>query len=273
MKICGVYLIISPSGRRYVGSSIDIEYRWSLYKRLNCGRQKMLYNSLKKHSPKNHKFSILFRCGYQDRFIWERFFGDLYLSLYDFGGLNLSLPKIGDSPASVCKETRDKISEKAKKYYQENPESIAKFREAAKRFRVNNPDKIQEMQDKATEAKRTPEYRAKRSEIAKGIFSSPEARKENSERTKKRFENPEYRKAQSDRTRKYMSVPGNNANSKKVINIETGEMFLSAKHLSSSIGINAKKLRNRLSGVVKNDTPYRYLEDIKNTVDASNTSK
>ena len=274
MKICGVYLIVSPSGRRYVGSSIDIEYRWSLYKRLNCKRQKILYNSLKKHSPENHSFSILFRCSGEDIFIWERIFGDLYLSLQDFGGLNLSLPKKGDGPFAVCEETRVKMSKNAKEFYENNPESILRFKEGARRFRVNNPDKIKEMQDKATEAKRTPEYRAKRSAIAKMIFSSPEARQSNSDRTKKRFEDPFQRKAQSERTKKYMSIPGNHPASRRVINIDTGEVFVSAKVVSDLIGYTDKGyLAKQLRGERKNGTPYRYLEDKKIKVNASNTSK
>lgn len=273
MKICGVYLIISPSGRRYVGSSIDIDYRWSLYRRLNCRRQKLLYNSLKKYTPAKHTFSILFRCNETDMFGWERIFGDLCLSFQEYGGLNLSLPKSGDRPYDVSKETRTRLSENAKKCYEDNPESILRFKEGAKRFRVDNPDKIKVFQERATEAKRTPEYRAKRSAIAKEMGRRPEVRKERSDRIKKRFENPEERKAQSDRTRRHMSVPGNHPASKKVINTETGEIFLSVKHLSNITGHNYKRLRNRLSGDVKNDTPYRYLEDKKQKVNASDISK
>lgn len=263
MRICGIYLIVSPSGRRYIGSSNNMAQRWRLYRTFKCGGQKLLFNSLKKYSPENHKFSLLFRCSERDRFIWERIFGDLYLSLHDFGGLNLSLPQYEDRPFALSYETREVISKNAKEYYENNPEAIDRFREGSKRFRDNNPDKIQEMQDKATEAKRTPEYRAKRSAIAKELGLRPEVRKERSDRMYKRFSDPKERKAQSERTKKFMSVPGNSPSSKKVINIETGEIYPSATFASKFTGHNAHWILNRLGGVTKNGTPYRYLDDIK----------
>lgn len=273
MKICGVYLIVSPSGRRYVGSSVNIEYRWSLYRRLNCDRQKLLYNSLKKYTPENHKFSILFRCGESDMFDWERIFGDLYLSLQKYGGLNLSLPKSGDRPYEVSDETRVKLSENAKKYYEDNPESISRFREGAKRYKLNNPGKLKEFIEKGNITRKTSEYRAKRSAIAKEMGSRPEVRKERSERMHKRFSDPEERKAQSERTKKHMSVPGNHPASKKVINIETGEIFPSIKVVNQLLGYKNKGyLSRKLGGKVKNGTPYRYLEDIKKQ-DASDNSQ
>lgn len=273
MRICGVYLIVSPSGRKYVGSSVNIEYRWKLYRRLNCDRQKLLYNSLKKYTPGKHSFSILFKCSESDMFDWERIFGDLYLSLQKYGGLNLSLPKSGDRPYEISDETRIKLSENAKKFYEENPESISRFKEGAKRFRANHPDKVKQIQDKATQALRTPEYRSKRSIIAKEISSRPEIRKASSDRMKKRFEDPEERKAQSERTKKFMAVPGNHPLSRKVINIETGEIFPCLEVVRKMIGYSSGTMSRTMLGERKNDTPYRYLEDIKNTVDASNTSK
>lgn len=272
MKTCGVYLIISPSGRRYIGSSIDIDYRGSLYRRLNCKRQKLLYNSLKKYTPEKHTFSVLFRCEESVMFEWERIFGDLYLSLQENGGLNLSLPKSGDRPYEVSNETRVKLSESAKKFYEDNPESISRFKEGAKRFRVSNPDKMKQIQDKATQALRTPEYRSKRSAIAKEISSRPGIRKASSDRMKKRFEDPGERKAQSERAKRQFSSPENNPRSKKVINIETGEIFLCVEIVRKMIGYTQGTMSRTLLGQRKNDTPYRYLED-KKLIDASNINK
>lgn len=35
IPITGIYKIISPTGKIYIGQSIDIEKRWKAYKRLN----------------------------------------------------------------------------------------------------------------------------------------------------------------------------------------------------------------------------------------------
>ena len=51
--ICGIYKITSPTGKIYVGLSVNTHKRWSKYKRLECINQRKLYNSFKKHDVKN----------------------------------------------------------------------------------------------------------------------------------------------------------------------------------------------------------------------------
>lgn len=52
--------------------------------------------------------------------------------------------------------------------------------------------------------------------------------------------------------------------SKKVINIETKEVFGSARKLSEYLGIKSQKLRNMLNGTSKNNTKFMYLKDYEN---------
>ena len=59
----GVYKITSPSGKIYIGQSIDIYNRWNKnYKTLRCKTQPKLYNSLKKYGFQNHIFEIIEEC-------------------------------------------------------------------------------------------------------------------------------------------------------------------------------------------------------------------
>ena len=58
----GIYKIISPSGKVYIGQSMDIYKRWKQYEKLYCKKQCKLYNSLKKHTYKNHQFGIIEEC-------------------------------------------------------------------------------------------------------------------------------------------------------------------------------------------------------------------
>ena len=58
----GIYKITSPSGKIYIGQSIDIKYRFSYYYRCECKNQIRLYNSFLKYGVKNHIFEIIEEC-------------------------------------------------------------------------------------------------------------------------------------------------------------------------------------------------------------------
>jgi group I intron endonuclease len=58
----GIYKILSPSNKIYIGQSVNIERRWKEYKNLYCINQRKLYFSLKKHGVENHVFEILEEC-------------------------------------------------------------------------------------------------------------------------------------------------------------------------------------------------------------------
>ena len=54
----GIYKITSPSGKVYVGQSVNIERRLKEYKILKCKKQVKLYNSFIKYGFENHKIEI-----------------------------------------------------------------------------------------------------------------------------------------------------------------------------------------------------------------------
>jgi len=113
-KICGVYKITSPNNRVYVSSSCDIDARFSFYK---CGAAKtqwLLKRSFEKYGIENHKFEIIEICEFENRLKRERYYGDLYKSMSNYGGLNLVLPSYDDVPALYSIEIRNKMSEIAK---------------------------------------------------------------------------------------------------------------------------------------------------------------
>jgi group I intron endonuclease len=55
----GIYKITSPTNKIYIGQSKDIKRRKNTYSILNCKKQTLLYNSLKKYGFENHKFEVL----------------------------------------------------------------------------------------------------------------------------------------------------------------------------------------------------------------------
>lgn len=63
MKI-GIYKIINPKGKIYIGQSINIDHTWKYrYKNIEgCKKQPKIYNSLKKYGPETHSFDIIEEC-------------------------------------------------------------------------------------------------------------------------------------------------------------------------------------------------------------------
>ena len=83
-------MIISPSGKFYIGKSVNIFYRWISYKKLKCKSQKLLYFSLKKHGATNHIFKIIEVCDKSKLNEREVYFIDLYKTFKSEHGLNLT---------------------------------------------------------------------------------------------------------------------------------------------------------------------------------------
>ena len=94
-KKIGIYKIISPTNRIYIGQSIDIDFRFSYYKKLNCKVQRRLYNSLLKYGPENHIFEILELCVIDELNKLERKWQDYY-DVTGKSGLNLCLVNTED---------------------------------------------------------------------------------------------------------------------------------------------------------------------------------
>ena len=113
MIICGIYKYTSPSGKIYIGSSKNINKRITHYKSESCKNQTKLYNSFKKYGYENHIFEIIEECLFEDLYLKERYYGELF-NVLDDNGLNLILPKIGENKVGISEETRLKMSESKK---------------------------------------------------------------------------------------------------------------------------------------------------------------
>jgi group I intron endonuclease len=61
-KIIGIYKIISPTGKIYIGQSIDIKKRIGIYKNGWTHSQPKLHRSFEKHGFMNHIFEIIEKC-------------------------------------------------------------------------------------------------------------------------------------------------------------------------------------------------------------------
>jgi len=143
----GIYKIISPSEKIYIGQSIDIENRWEKwYKKTRCKTQTKLFNSLKKYGPENHIFEIVEECNINQLNEREIFWG-IHYNVLGENGLNL---KLGDANGLCSEETKQKISINNKgisrnKGIPKSKEHKQKLSEAVNN-RIYTPERLKNMQ-------------------------------------------------------------------------------------------------------------------------------
>jgi len=259
---CGVYLIVSPTNGRYVGSSKRLDKRFNRYKNYSCSKQSAIYASLKKYGHEKHKFSVLMYCDEVDLLFWERCFGDIYLASANFrNGLNIVLPGYNDVPQMRTKELNDKISKI----------QIERFKDPLQRQRTSERTKagftkeVKERMSKIhSDRYLNPELRKKRSDVRKAFYQRcPDAKIAASKKTKEVMAlNPHLREKSKETFAKYYkeNPDARKRNEKKVINSNTGEIFSGiSKILHLCDGATRRVMQNRMNGNTKNTTPFIYL--------------
>jgi group I intron endonuclease len=129
----GIYKIISPTGRIYVGQSVDIKTRLYKYKTTLCKEQPRLFNSVKKYGWDNHNFSVIELCTIDELNNRERYWQDFYNVIGD-NGLNCVLTKSDTKTGYTSEQTKKNMSlaQSGRKHRQE---TILKFR----KIRKENP--------------------------------------------------------------------------------------------------------------------------------------
>lgn len=223
----GVYLIVSPTGGRYVGSSKRLDKRFNRYKNLSCSRQSAIYASLSKYGYMAHKFTILMYCEEVDLLFWERCFGDIYLASANFKqGLNLVLPGYTDVPQVRSAEFNKRVSVQQKQ----------RFSDPAERDRIgmlsrkaySDPDLRKRHSETLKKVYQNPELRKKRSDLQKEYFKSAEARENVSKKVAEYYaNNPDKIEANQSGLRKYYSenptVRRDRANARFICNPNAGK--------------------------------------------------
>lgn len=103
----GIYKIVNPNGKIYIGQSINIEYRFLSYEKLlRCKNQKKLYNSLMKYGIECHSFEIIEKCDVNMLNERERYWQEYYDVINN--GLNLKLTNSNDRRCVISEETKNK---------------------------------------------------------------------------------------------------------------------------------------------------------------------
>jgi group I intron endonuclease len=278
----GIYKITSPSNKIYIGQSVNIEKRFTTYKRLDCKNQNILYKSLIKYGVENHIFEILQECSIELLNERERYYQDLFLIKNKT--LNCKLTNTNDKSGVLSDETKLKISlsNKGKKRSQEHKDILRLMRLGSK---MSNDTKLKI--SKANLGKVGAMLNKKHSEETKDLIKINNCKywigKERSFETKNKISKKLIGRKFCELTKKNMSInnakywlgkslsqehkekiknskigkPANNC--KILIDLETGIFYNSVREASKLYNIKETTLIMQLKGVNKNKTNLRYV--------------
>lgn len=114
----GIYKITSPTGRIYVGQSVELEERFIAYSNFRCKAQKLLYNSIKKNGWESHIWEIVIKGDFDKQtlnFLEEKYVKE-FNSFRGWSRKGMNLTTGGDSPIlDISVKTR--ISKGVSKYH------------------------------------------------------------------------------------------------------------------------------------------------------------
>lgn len=123
--IIGIYKITSPSGKIYIGQSINVEKRWGKYQKYleSIKNQTKLYNSLKKYGPENHTFEVIEECS-ENILLEKETYWKIFYKVLEIPSLCC---RIDGKGGRNSKETNKKIgdSHRGKKYSDESKLKIS----------------------------------------------------------------------------------------------------------------------------------------------------
>jgi group I intron endonuclease len=198
-----IYKITSPSGKTYIGQTVDYRSRLNKYRKNNCANQVKLYNSLLKYGFEKHKFEVIVEGDFNSNLLNELEMH--YIRIYNSfnNGLNLTEGGGGNSGFIHSDEAKLKMRLKA----------LGNKKWLGKKHTQETKDKISK---KALGFKRKP-----------------------------------------------MSIDSklklSNSKSRKVVNIDTNEVYNSALELSVILNMKVGTLRSWLEGRRNKKSNYKYL--------------
>lgn len=228
-----IYKITSPSGKVYVGSTVNAKQRYSQYKNLHCKEQRKLYNSFLKYGFNNHLFQVIAECELDCMLKLEAMYGQIF-DVLGVKGLNLSLPKGSDTYRTITEENRIKRR------------NIQLNKPVSEESKMKISNKLKGNKHWLGK-KHKEETKIKMSDWQKGRKLS----KSHCDNIKKAKQNI------SIESRIKMSnaqLGGKSINAKKVMCNITGKKWDCIKDAAIELGINISTLRNKLNGCRKNNT-------------------
>jgi group I intron endonuclease len=176
-RLVYIYKITSPTGRTYVGKTVNPKARFNQYKNLHCKNQKLLIKSLSKHGFDAHKTEILQVVDANLSEYWEQYWIRACNSYKGFNnaGMNLTMGGEGAIGRKQSEATKKKISKikLGSKLSQETKNKIS----AAGRLRKHSPETISKILKSRGKWYHTEEAKQKMSASKKGVPKSDEFKK------------------------------------------------------------------------------------------------
>lgn len=84
----GIYKIVSPSSKIYIGQSVNCIGRKNSYRR-GCPHQRKLHASILKYGWNKHTFEVIHHCKESELDVLEKYYVDLYQTFNSKNGLNI----------------------------------------------------------------------------------------------------------------------------------------------------------------------------------------
>lgn len=141
-KISGIYKIVSPSGKIYIGQSVDLYRRIKSYFEPNSAKNQIIIkNSFNKYRVENHVFYIIEECSVDKLNNRERFWQDFYIDNL----LNCKLTNSDDKSGYCSQQTKNNISKSLKKSgksYQHFKKKVYQY--SIKGFFINEFDSLRD---------------------------------------------------------------------------------------------------------------------------------
>lgn len=105
----GIYKITSPSGKVYIGQSLNIRKRWNFYRTSKAKSHPKLYNSFCKYGVDNHYFEIIHELPLDISQNIINYYEQLYMDSYRKCGIELLNIREGGYNGRHSKETIEKL--------------------------------------------------------------------------------------------------------------------------------------------------------------------
>lgn len=239
-KICGIYKITSPTGRIYIGQTLNFKERSYKYSINDCKTQRKLYNSILKYGWDKHTIELIEECLPEFLNDRERYWQEEFFCIQN--GLNCILTHTSTKSGVLSQETKNKISvaNKGKKITEEHKKKIGDGNKGKK-------------MSKEAKLKISLAHKGKNA-IWYGKKLSEETRKKMSNSMKGRKITDEVKKKLSN------SMKQKSHTKKKVINIETNEVYSSVKEAQKQTNLSYHVFCSMLSGRTINKTKFKYYE-------------
>ena len=235
-KQVGIYKITSPSGRVYIGQSVDIDERFRRYKLLqNCNEQFKLYNSFLKYGVVNHSFDVIETCDVELLNRRERFWQDEFDVIKN--GLNCKLTQTEDKSGFYCDEVKAKLSLSKQGVFNggNNPMFGKKHSEKSKEL----------IRQKALGRRLTENHKSKISEgLKKSGYKISDEHKEKLRKLKTGVNLTDSQKEKISKTRKERQIPA--PNKIQILDSYTGFFYESIKEASEITGVRKNRIQYQI---------------------------